>query len=136
MSDLNTKTVQNLIARALEIAQADFKRPICVSICDAYGFMLAFARMDGAPIRSIAISEGKAYTAARIGTNTDAFLERLNRENMPASYFCDPKLTGMAGGAVLKDAGGKIIGAVGVSGLAPSEDQAITNAIAAIVAAA
>ena len=119
----------------MEKAAAEFKRPICVAVCDKYGFLTAFGRMDGAPVRSIAISEGKAYTAARMGVNTDAFLERLHRDNVPASYFCDEKLTGMPGGAVLKDAGGVIVGAAGISGLAPHEDQAIANLMAEMMKA-
>jgi glc operon protein GlcG len=128
--EMKTEMAQNLIAKAIEKAAVEFKRPICVAVCDQYGFLLTFARMDGAPVRSIEISQGKAYTAARMGVNTDAFLERLHRENIPAIYFCDPKLTGMPGGCVLKDAGGNIIGAAGISGLAPHEDQAIANMMA------
>ena len=133
--EMNFEKAQVLVAKAVEKAAAEFKRPICVAVCDKYGFLTAFGRMDGAPVRSIAISEGKAYTAARMGVNTDAFLERLHRDNVPASYFCDEKLTGMPGGAVLKDAGGVIVGAAGISGLAPHEDQAIANMMAEMMKA-
>jgi len=128
--EIKTKMAQNMVAKAIEKATVEFKRPICVAVCDKYGFLLAFARMDGTPVRSIEISQGKAYTAARMGVNTDAFLERLYRENIPASYFCDARLTGMPGGCILKDAAGNIIGAAGISGLAPQEDQAIANMMA------
>src|SRR5664280_2176617 len=100
--EMKTEMAQNMVVKAVEKAAAEFKRPICVAVCDKYGFLLAFARMDGAPVRSIEISQGKAYTAARMGVNTDAFLERLHRENIPASYFCDARLTGMPGGCILK----------------------------------
>ena len=132
--ELTLERAQLVVTKAVEMAEQDYKRPICVAVCDKYGFLLAFSRMDGAPVRSIAISQGKAYTAARMGVNTDAFLERLHRENIPAIYFCDDKLTGMPGGSVLKDASGIIIGAGGISGLAPAEDQAIANMMAAIIA--
>jgi glc operon protein GlcG len=115
---------------AIAKAATEFQRPICVAICDPAGFLIAFARVDGAPIRSIAISQGKAYTAVRMGVNTDAFLERLKRDNIPASYFCDDKLTGLAGGAVLKSAAGVMVGGVGISGLTSAEDQVIANFIA------
>jgi uncharacterized protein GlcG (DUF336 family) len=130
---ISLQKAQTLVEKAIEKAAAEFKRPICVAVCDQYGFLLAFGRMDGAPVRSIAISQGKAYTAARIGVNTDAFLERLHRENIPASYFCDEKLTGMPGGSVLKDANGQIVGGAGISGLAPQEDQAIANMMAELI---
>jgi len=123
--------VQDLISSAIEQARSDFKRPVCIAVCDRYGLLLAFTRMPGAPVRSIAISQGKAYTAARMGVGTDAFLERLHRENLQPGYFCDPLLTGLPGGAVLKNAAGEIIGAAGVSGLLVQEDQVIANMMAA-----
>jgi uncharacterized protein GlcG (DUF336 family) len=125
----------SLVSAAIEQARRDYNRPICVAVCDAYGFPLAFGRMDGAPVRSIALSQGKAYTAARMCVDTDAFLERLHRENIPAAYFCDDKLTGLPGGSVIRDRAGKIVGAVGISGLAPAEDVAIARASAALGAA-
>lgn len=131
--ELSLQVAQQLIDKAIEKATEEYKRPICVAVCDKYGFLLAFGRMDGAPVRSIAISQGKAYTAARMCVNTDAFLARLHRDNVPAGYFCDPQLTGLPGGSVLKDADGNIVGAAGISGLAPQEDQAIANMMADIV---
>jgi len=65
--------------------------------------------------------------------NTDAFLERLYHDNVPASYFCDGRLTGLPGGSVLKDIQGALIGATGVSGLKPEEDQAIANKMATLI---
>ena len=105
--EISLQMAQTLAAKAVDKAAREFKRPICVAVCDKYGFLLAFARMDGAPVRSIALSQGKAYSATRMGVDTDAFWERLHhRENVPASYFCDDKLTGLAGGVVLKDGTG------------------------------
>lgn len=131
--EISLQLAQTLVDKAIAKAAADFKRPICVAVCDKYGFLLAFGRMDGAPVRSIALSQGKAYSAARMGVDTDAFLERLNRENIPASYFCDDKLTGLPGGVVLKDRKDELIGGAGISGLKPEEDLAIANIMAAAV---
>lgn len=129
---MNMALAGKLMALAADKAKTDYGRPICVAVCDRYGFLLSFTRMDDAPVRSIPLSQGKAYTAARMGVDTDAFLDRLHRENVPASYFCDDKLTGMPGGCVIKDAAGMVIGAVGISGLTPAEDLAIARAVAAI----
>jgi uncharacterized protein GlcG (DUF336 family) len=134
MDMIGLQLAQNFVTHALEKAAADYGRPICVSVCDGYGFLLAFARSDGAPVRSIAISQGKAYSSARIGVNTDVWMARLAKETFQASYFCDPQLTALPGGAVIKDAQGRTIGAVGVSGLAPQEDQAVANAIVELAA--
>jgi glc operon protein GlcG len=111
-------------------AQQDYKRPICVAVCDAQGFLLAFTRMEGTPVRSIQISQCKAYTAARMGASTDAVLARLKKEGIEIGYFCDPLLTALPGGSPLKDAAGALIGAIGISGLHSSEDHAITEFVA------
>jgi glc operon protein GlcG len=135
MPELTLAQAQALVQRALSKAQADHGRPICAAVCDERGLLLAFARMDGAPARGVRIAQGKAYSAARMGSTTEAVLARLHREQIEIGYFCDPELTALPGGSPLKDAGGRLVGAIGVSGLASAEDQAITDAVAAALSA-
>jgi glc operon protein GlcG len=130
---LTLDAARHLLDRAMAKAKQDFGRPICVSVCDPQGFLLAFARMEGSPVRSIQISQGKAYSAARMGMSTQAILERLKREGIEIGYFCDPLLTALPGGSVLKNETGAAVGAIGVSGLTSAEDQLITDAIADFV---
>jgi glc operon protein GlcG len=134
MSEFGLTQARHLAEQAMAQAGARFNKPICVAIVDHAGFLLAFARQDGAPLRSIQISEGKAYSAARMGVTTQAFYERLQREQIEARYFCDEKLTALAGGAPLKNAAGKLVGAAGISGLTSAEDQEIANLLAEMVA--
>ena len=131
MEALTLSQANNCIRLAMEKA-ASYSRPICVAVCDAAGFLVAFQRMDGAPLRSIAIAQGKAYSASRMQVSTDALLARLERENIPVSYFCDDKITALPGGSVLKDADGGIIGAAGISGLTSAEDQEIADYLASL----
>lgn len=135
MSALTLETARQLIDQAVAHAMKQFKNPVCVSVCDATGLLLAFVRMEGAPVRSVAISQGKAYSAARMGVTTQAVLERLHREGIQIGYFCDPQLTALPGGSPLKDKVGTLCGAIGVSGLTSAEDQQVTDAIAAQFAA-
>ncbi len=134
MDVLSLKRANGLIHIAIEKAHADYHRPICAAVCDPSGFLLAFQRMEGAPVRSIAISQGKAYSAARMQVNTDVLLARLHRENIAPSYFCDEKITALPGGSVLKTASGSLIGSVGISGLTSEEDQIIANHLAGVIA--
>jgi len=129
METLNLERAQALVAGAIAKANETFQRPICVSVCDESGFVLAFARMDGAPLRSIEISQNKAFTAVRIGVPTDKFQARLQQDHLEASYFGE-RMIPLPGGNPLKDANGKVLGAIGVSGLALGEDQSITEALA------
>lgn len=128
MEALTLEEVQKIIAHAIAKAKADFGRPICVSVCDSSGFLVAFARMEGAPLRSIEISQNKAFTAARIGVATDKFQARLERDHLEASYFGE-RMIPLPGGNLLTDSKGKVLGAIGVSGLALNEDQSITEAV-------
>ncbi len=123
------------VALGMKLAEEDFGRPVCVAVCDAAGNLLAFGRMDSAPLRSIAISQGKAYTACRMGTSTEAFHERLKARGRTLADFCDPTFTSLPGGAVVKDARGGVAGGIGISGLHAEEDQVIANALAAFCAA-
>ena len=134
MASLSLQHSNELIRHAIEKAAADYGRPICAAICDVAGLLVAFQRVDDAPIRSIAISQAKAYSAARMQANTDALLERLRSENIALSYFCDVRLTALPGGSILKKAEGVIVGGVGISGLAAAEDQQIANHVAELVA--
>ena len=133
MPDLALEAARLVIDRAIAEAKQDFKRPICVSVCDPLGFLIAFSRTKGAPVRSIQISQGKAYTAVRMGVSTEVFLARIQKEGIEISYFCDPQLTALPGGSVLKDRAGTVVGGIGVSGLTSAEDQVITDRIAELV---
>lgn len=132
MQGLTLDAANKCLEHAVSKTLSEFKRPICVAVCDAYGFLVAFSRMDGAPIRSIAISEQKAHTATRMGMSTDAFLGRLRADNIDIRYFCDPLMTALPGGNLLKDKGGSVVGAIGVSGLKPAEDQVVTEYVAGL----
>ncbi len=133
MSGLMLESARRLIDRAMAKAKQDFGRPVCVAVCDVQGFLVAFTRMEGAPVRSIRISQGKAYTAARMGVSTEAVLARLKKEGIEIGYFCDPELTALPGGSPLKNATGAMLGGVGVSGLTSAEDQIVTDFISASV---
>ena len=131
MPDIRLEQAQSLVTNAMDKTKQDFGgRPICVTVVDRRGLMLAFVRMDGSPARSVRISQGKAYSSARMGVTTQAVLERLHREKIEIGYFCDPEITALPGGSPLKNSEGQLVGAVGVSGLTSAEDQAITDAMA------
>jgi glc operon protein GlcG len=76
-------------------------------------------------------TRGLAQDLTEPGVSTAAFHERLAQDAMPASYFADPMLTGLPGGAVIRSQSGATIGGVGISGLAPAEDQQFADAAAA-----
>ena len=130
MDSMLVEHAQILIQRATDKVRSDFGRPISIAICDANGFLTAFSRMDGAPVRTIQIAIGKAYTAIRMGTSTDAFLARLRAEEVEISNFCDPLLTALPGGALVEHPDGMVLASVGISGLSPKDDQSVADYVA------
>ncbi|MGH9667861.1 MAG: GlcG/HbpS family heme-binding protein, partial [Bryobacteraceae bacterium] len=102
---------------------------------DAHGELIAFARMDGAPLSSILIAKNKAWTAARERKTTKEIGEaaRHPEKGFDIAYFGDPRFVGWGGGVpVRKD--GNVIGSVAVSGLPQAEDMELAAMGAAMIA--
>ena len=84
---------------ALELAETCYAdRPLSVAICDTNGELLSFARMDNAKLLTIELTQRKARTSSRLGCTTQAFLQRLQKEQLDISYFADPRFTALPGG--------------------------------------
>lgn len=71
---LSYEGAQRILAAAMAKA-AEMKVPQCISIVDAGGHLLAFARMDGAFAMSMPPSLMKAKTAASCGEPTGNILD-------------------------------------------------------------
>jgi uncharacterized protein GlcG (DUF336 family) len=101
-----------------------------VSVVDTNGDLVAFARMDGAQLASIAIAQHKAVTAVRFRRATRVFEDAV--QHGVAYVTTLDGVIASRGGIPLVE-GGKIIGAVGCSGGAGSQDEAICTAAAATI---
>ena len=119
---------QAIVASVVDSADA----PVSVFVADDHGELVAAATMDGAPPDTRLNAQRKAYTAARSdATSTGALAEKVRDEPAELASF-DPLFTFFRGGVAAFD-GGRRIGAVGVSGLAGEEDEAL--AVQAVEAA-
>lgn len=99
------------------------QKSVVVAVADSHGELIAFARMDGAPISSIRIAANKAWTAARERKPTKEIGEKVRHpeKGHDIAYYGDPRFVGWGGGIpIWKD--GVVAGAVAVSGLSSSED--------------
>jgi glc operon protein GlcG len=101
------------------------------AVVDWGGNLVAFARMDGAQLASIAIAEHKARTAARYRRPTVAFENAVQKFGFNYILTLDDVIASR-GGIPLVD-GGKIIGAIGCSGGTGSQDEALCQAAVAAV---
>jgi glc operon protein GlcG len=99
-----------------------------VAVVDTGGNLVAFGRMDGAQLASIAISEHKARTAARYRRPTVAFENAVQKFGFNYVLTLDDVIASRGGIPLVED--GKIIGAIGCSGGAGSQDEATCTAAA------
>ena len=109
-------------------------KSVVVAVADPHGELVAFARMDGAPISSIRIAANKAWTAARERKTTKEIGEKVRHpeKGHDIAYYGDDRFVGWGGGLpIWKD--GVVAGAVAVSGLSSREDiELATLALEAI----
>jgi glc operon protein GlcG len=98
--------------------------PVSVYVVDDHGEVVAAAVMDGSAPDTRLNAERKAYTAARSdATTTRALADKVRADAAELASF-DPRFTFFAGG-VAAFVEGRRVGAVGVSGLAGDEDEAL-----------
>jgi uncharacterized protein GlcG (DUF336 family) len=109
---------------------------LTVAVLDAGGHLVAFKREDNSGILRHDIAYGKAWGALGMGFGSRTLFERAT--NTPQFFNALYAASGgrvvtNPGGVLIRDAGGRIIGAVGVSGDTSDNDEVC--AIAGIEAA-
>ena len=104
------------------------KKAFPYAAVDPRGDLIVFVREDGAPWRSVFISQGKAAASA-------AFMQPSGKLAEGGPNPIHQGLMAMLGGRMIPGQGGlpvydgqTIIGAVGVSGGTPEEDEIIASA--------
>lgn len=108
-----------IIAGTLAKARAQGMKPLGVLVLDAGGHPLAFEREDGASPGRYAIALGKAQGAVMLGLagRQQAAMAEARPGFMAAlNGAFDGRLLPVPGGILLRDAGGQVIGALGVTG--------------------
>ncbi len=112
------------LIRAAMAKAADMGVPQCISVVDAGGHLLAFARMDGAFSQSIDTSLMKAKTAASYGKPTGDIAAGVDLKLAIATRGQRINLPG--GLPIIVD--GHVIGGIGVGSGTGEQDRAVANA--------
>jgi glc operon protein GlcG len=127
---ISLQMAQGAIAAAVaEAKKHNWK--INVAVVDSGANLVAFARMDGAQLASITISEHKARAAASFRRETHVMEDNIQLKQNYYTLTLDGVIASRGGIPLVE--GGKLIGAIGCSGGTGSQDEVVCKAGAATV---
>ena len=127
MRNLSLSTAQQIISAALDKAAELSLKSLTVVVLDAGGHMVAMVRQDGSSIMRPQIASGKAFGALAVGAGTRWL--NANAESRPHFVQALNGVSGgaivpVAGGVLVKNAEGDVLGAVGITGDTSDNDEA------------
>ncbi|MSO66641.1 MAG: heme-binding protein [Pseudolabrys sp.] len=124
---INTENAKKVAAAAIAESKKRNWNGLCVAVVGPSGDLVYFEKQDNCQHASISISQHKARTAARYRRPTLVF-ERLAGKGAFFAYLptLDDVIMSRGGNPIL--VGGKIVGAIGVSGGTGSQDDVVSQA--------
>jgi uncharacterized protein GlcG (DUF336 family) len=125
---ISFETAQRAMAAA-EVEASKLNAAVVIAIIDSGGRIVMLHRLDGVQHASLRIAEGKARTALEFRRPTKVLEDAVARGGAGLRFLAVDDVTPLEGGVpIIVD--GKIIGAVGVSGVAAGQDARIAQAAA------
>jgi len=100
--------------------------PLTVAVLDAGGHLVALKREDKSGILRFDIAFGKAWGALGMGFGSRELSERAGKNPVffgVLATVSQGRLIPVPGGVLIKDAGGAVLGAVGISGDTSDKDE-------------
>lgn len=134
--DLTLADAKKIIEHTLAAQAKNALKPMAVVVLGAAGTIRASESQDGTSLIRPKVAHGKAYGAISLGVGSRVLFERAKVEPFfvqAANSLCDGALVPVAGGVLVKDDAGNIVGAVGVTGDTSDNDELC--AVAGITAA-
>src|ERR1051325_11656996 len=137
-ADLPTKKVLTLgvakkIAEAAEAEAIKRGATVVIAVVDDGGHLLVLHRLDDTQVASVEVGIAKARTAAIFRRPSKVFEDQI-RDGRVAALALTGATPLQGGIPIIVD--GKVVGAIGVSGNSPQEDEDIAKVGAAATAAA
>jgi glc operon protein GlcG len=137
-AELPVKQVLTLDAakKIVDAAEAEaVKRgaTVVIAVVDDGGHLILLERLDDTQVASVEVAIGKARTAAIFRRPSKVFEDQVRDGRVAAIAL--PGATPLQGGLPII-VNGKVIGAIGVSGNTPQEDEDIAKAGVAVTATA
>lgn len=128
MSSITLEQAEQL-SQAAKAKAKEIGVPMNIAIVDEGANLVSFHRMDNAWLGSVDISIKKAKTARFFDMNTGE-IGKLSQPGGPlfGIEHSNGGLITFPGGVILKDASGKVVGAIGVSGGSVEQDHEVASA--------
>jgi uncharacterized protein GlcG (DUF336 family) len=126
MPEMNLDTAQTIVTAALKAGREKNFLPLAVCVYDARGSLKAFQAEDGTSLKRGEIAMGKAYGAIAMGISSRAMGKMAaDRPHFIAamSHVIAGPLTPTAGGVLIRNDKGDLLGAIGVSGDVSDNDE-------------
>jgi glc operon protein GlcG len=116
--------------KVIAAAEAEAQKnswPVAVAVIDSGGHLVALHRLDNTQLISIRVSESKAHTALSFKLPTKALEEAVAAGGAGTRLLALNNIAPFEGGLpIVVD--GKIIGAIGVSGVLSAQDAQVARA--------
>lgn len=131
MTYLTIARAEQLAKSAVAQARAKSTNPVSISVIDASGNLKYALREDNAGIAGIDISLGKARAALTFGCSSRQIADALSHNPLAGPSVLaalQGRVVLLAGGVVIKDPAGMVIGAMAAAGDTPDNDEAIVLA--------
>ncbi len=134
MTPLTLKQANLIIEQTITGAHEMKLPPIGVAVLDSGGHLKALQIEDGLAFLRIRVCHAKAWGSLGLGMDSAKLGERYLQGGMNPGFIgalnamCDGQAVPLPGGVLIHDAEGQIIGAVGVSGAAPEDDEKCAKA--------
>ncbi|GAA5104484.1 heme-binding protein [Orbus sasakiae] len=112
-----------IIDAAIEEANK-YQWAVSIAVCDLTGCLIALSRLNNAPAMSAKIAEQKAFTSVISGKSSGSYENMINDGRFAALSM---PITPLQGGVpiIVEES---LIGAIGVSGVKPDQDEQIAQA--------
>lgn len=123
---LTLAIASRIVDAALDAARQHDLPPLSVAVLDAGGHLVAFKREDDSGILRPQIAAGKAWGALGMGTGSRALAERAATHPSfigALAAASEGRLVPVPGGVLVRSGAGAVLGAVGVSGAMPDQDE-------------
>ncbi|MCT8973440.1 GlcG/HbpS family heme-binding protein [Microbaculum marinisediminis] len=136
MPNVTLEAARTIVAAAFDKSRELGLKPLTVAVLDSAGALKVLERTDGASLMRPEIAIGKAHGAIALGMGSRAIFQRAQEQPyfiQAMNALAKGSLVPVPGGVLIRDSGGALMGAVGITGDTSDNDEAC--AVAGIEAA-